>query len=163
MIVAQTNGWTGPKVEHIAKSTIGRKAKLQRAAKAALPLTLILPLTGCMGSAFDLMDSPQVDRSISTSTIARGKPADPRSDEATVQNAVTSADLGKLGKGPLPWANATTGSAGVVTAIREEKADGLTCRQFETTRHSYEGIAYFEGKACILNSGSWQLLGFAKR
>lgn len=150
-------------MEHIAKTTDGKKGSAPDVRRVALPIMLVLSLTGCMGGAFDLMDSPKVDRSISTSTIARGKPVDARSDEATVQNAVTSADLEKLGKAPLPWANATTGSAGVVTAIREEKVDGLTCRQFETTRHSYEGIANFLGRTCIVGSGAWQLTGFEKQ
>ena len=148
-------------MEHIAKTRDIRKASRRGAWPLVPAILMSTVLSGCMGSSFDLMDSsPKVDRSISTSTIPRGKPVDSRSDEATVQNAVSSADLEKLGASPLPWANATTGSAGVVTTIKEEKSDGLTCRQFQTTRHSYEGIANFVGRTCILNNGSWQLLAF---
>lgn len=150
-------------MKHIAKTAYSQKASLRRMRRFVAPVVAALLLSGCMGNSYDLMESAKVDRTISTSTISRGKPVDARSDEATVQNAVTSADLSKLGNAPLPWANATTGSAGVVTAIREDKSDGLTCRQFDTTRHSYEGIAYFSGKTCILSNGSWQLLGFDKK
>lgn len=147
----------------IAKTTDGRKSKARTVASALLLFVIGLASSGCMGTSFDLFESPKVDRSISTSTIARGKPIDARSDEATIQNAVTSADLGKLGDDPLPWANATTGSAGVVTAIREQKSDGLICRRFATTRHSYEGIANFEGRTCAVGSGNWQLLAFDRQ
>lgn len=152
-------------VSYIAKMTDVKKSMRSRPGPVFLPLIAAAMLSGCMGTSFDLFDgSPKVDRSIATNTIARGnKPIDARSDEATIQNAVTSADLGKLGKGPLPWANATTGSAGIVTAIREQKSDGLICRRFATTRHSYEGIAKFEGRTCVAGSGDWQLLSFDRQ
>lgn len=114
-----------------------------------------------MGSSFDLFDSPKVDRSISTSTIPRGNAGEASSDETTVRNAISSVDLDRLGKRPLPWANASTGSAGVVTGIREEITNGVTCRRFETTRHSYQGIGNFSGRACLVGEANWQLINFA--
>jgi surface antigen len=111
----------------------------------------------------DLFGSDTVDSSISTSTVAKKGNGTSHSDELTVQSAVSSADLSKTEGKPLPWANATTGSAGVVTAIQEEKGDGVICRNFSTTRHSYEGIAYFSGKTCTAGSGSWQLMNFDRQ
>jgi surface antigen len=147
-------------VRHIAKTTDSKKSA-QRSLARQLALVLVtLPLTGCMGTAFDLAGSPKVDKSISTNTVATVNKGNGGSDEATVQNAVTSVDLDKLGHSPLPWANASTGSAGVVTAINEQKSGGVVCRAFSTTRHSFEGIARFEGRTCLAAPGNWQLLSF---
>ncbi|MDQ0422941.1 surface antigen [Peteryoungia aggregata LMG 23059] len=134
-----------------------------RRSSILLVIAATLPLSGCFGSSMDLFGSETVDNSISTSTVAKNGNTTSRSDELTVQSAVSSADLSKSEGKPLPWANATTGSAGVVTAIQEEKGDGVICRNFSTTRHSYEGIAYFSGKTCTAGSGSWQLMNFDRQ
>jgi hypothetical protein len=124
---------------------------------------LTLPLAGCT-SSLDMFGSDKVDRSIATGTVP-GKPQSETSlsDEMTVRNAVSSADLGKMGDTPLPWANTATGSAGVVSAIREDNAQGRVCRAFRTTRHSYEGIAVFAGQTCMTGRGDWMLTAFDKQ
>jgi len=109
--------------------------------------------------------SSKVDRTISTGTV----PAGPQhtgtalSDETTVRNAVSSVDLAKIGNSSVPWANTATGSAGVVSQIREGRADGHVCRDFTTTRHSYEGIAMFSGQTCLTGSGDWMLTAFTQQ
>ncbi len=134
-----------------------------RKASMILVIAATLPLSGCFGSSMDLFGSDNVDSSISTSTVSKkGNPAS-HSDELTVQSAVSSVDLDKTDGKPLPWANASTGSAGVVTAIQEEKGQGFICRNFSTTRHSYEGIAYFSGKTCTSGTGNWELMSFDRR
>lgn len=148
-------------MRHIAKTTNGKKSAPRSCVSHLALLALALPLAGCMGTAFDLAETPKVDKTIATSTVASGKTS--TGDEATVQNAVTSADLDKLGHNPLPWANASTGSAGVVTAINEQKSGGVVCRAFSTTRHSFEGIAKFEGRTCLAGAGNWQLLSFDRQ
>lgn len=120
-------------------------------------------LTGCT-SSMDLFGSAKVDRSISTGTIPpRQKSPDSQSDETTVRNAVTSADLAKMSGQPLPWANSATGSAGVVSSIHEDRSQGHLCRAFTTTRHSYEGIALFSGQACLVETGDWMLTAFDRQ
>ncbi|WP_307376143.1 RT0821/Lpp0805 family surface protein [Peteryoungia aggregata] len=147
----------------ISKSVERTKGWCMRRSSILLVIAATLPLSGCFGSSMDLFGSETVDNSISTSTVAKNGNTTSRSDELTVQSAVSSADLSKSEGKPLPWANATTGSAGVVTAIQEEKGDGVICRNFSTTRHSYEGIAYFSGKTCTAGSGSWQLMNFDRQ
>jgi surface antigen len=134
-----------------------------RKASMVLVIAATLPLSGCFGSSMDLFGSDSVDNSISTSTVSKTSNPSSHSDELTVQSAVSSADLDKTDGKPLPWANATTGSAGVVTAIQEEKGQGFICRNFSTTRHSYEGIAYFSGKTCTSGTGNWELMSFDRR
>lgn len=145
----------------IAKSNESKKGEPMRKRSLLLILAATLPLSGCFGGGMDLFGS-DVDRSISTNTVQQKKSAEGRSDELTVQNAVSSADLSRSDS-RLPWANATTGSAGVVTAIQEQKSNDVVCRNFSTTRHSYEGIAYFSGKTCTAGSGQWQLMSFTRQ
>lgn len=158
-----TKHWIVGPLKDIAKSVERTKGWCMRRSSILLIITATLPLSGCFGSSMDLFGSDTVDSSISTSTIAKKGNGTSHSDELTVQSAVSSADLSKTEGKPLPWANATTGSAGVVTAIQEEKGDGVICRNFSTTRHSYEGIAYFSGKTCTAGSGSWQLMSFDRQ
>ncbi|WP_454287917.1 RT0821/Lpp0805 family surface protein [Rhizobium arsenicireducens] len=145
----------------IAKSNERKKGEPLGKSRLLIVLATTLPISGCFGGGMDLFGS-DVDRSISTHTVSTRKSDEGRSDELTVQNAVSSADLSRAGN-PLPWANAATGSAGVVTTIQEQKANGVVCRDFSTTRHSYEGIASFSGKTCTTGSGQWQLMSFDRR
>lgn len=121
---------------------------------------LCAALSGCASDGLDLFGSSKPDRSISTSTVQPSKTTDTISDEVTVTNAVTSADVAKIGGNPIPWANASTGSAGVITTVLEENQNGIHCRQFRTTRHSYMGIAKFLGRTCMEGNGNWKLLSF---
>ncbi|MBM7045148.1 RT0821/Lpp0805 family surface protein [Rhizobium lusitanum] len=148
-------------MEVIAKSTVHTKRKLAKGVTTAVALVSFFTLGGCVGGGMDYLSSAKVDRSVSTGTVPTAPvTTDSISDEATVRNAVTSADLHKLNGQPIPWANASTGSAGVIDTIVENNAAGLVCRQFRTTRHSYDGIANFSGRTCLVGQGEWQLLSF---
>lgn len=151
--------WTGCALEEIAKSTDDTKGFAARLRVIPALAVIGLSLTGCVGAGLDLFGSEKVDRSISTSTVATGRPG-AHPDEITVQNAVSSADLDKVGTSPLPWANAVTGSAGVIRTIRENHDGGTVCREFTTTRHAYDGIASFDGKTCMTGDGQWRMLAF---
>ncbi|MGE7371123.1 RT0821/Lpp0805 family surface protein [Neorhizobium sp. NPDC001467] len=145
----------------IAK-TVGRTSKTRAfAAKGLAILGLAVMLSGCT-SSLDLFGGSKVDR-MSTGTIPAKRNPTALSDEVTVQNAVSSADLSKVSMSPLPWANTTTGSAGVVSSIREARTQGHICRDFTTTRHSFEGIAQFTGQTCLTNNGSWMLTAFDRQ
>ncbi|MFB2550878.1 RT0821/Lpp0805 family surface protein [Ensifer soli] len=147
-------------MRHIAKRIAETKGQMARAAgRAACIGVACLPLAACVGGGLDFASG--VDRSIATGAIA-ARPAE-TSDEATVRNAVSSADLASLKDRPVPWANASSGSAGVISAIREQRADGVVCRSFTTTRHSYEGIARFDGRACQAGKGEWLLSRFERQ
>jgi surface antigen len=147
----------------IAKSNILSKWSKQRIAHALAFAALAICTTSCT-SSLDLFGSDaKVDRSISTGTVAGGDTQTAMSDEATVRNAVTSVDLAKMADTPVPWANAATGSAGVVSTIKEARNAGHVCREFTTTRHSYEGIAMFSGQACLTGKGDWLLTAFDRQ
>ena len=148
-------------MEVIAKSTVYTKGLLsKRGVVGAIGLAL-LSLTSCTTGGMDLFGSAKVDKSVTTSAVPNTPAAsDAVSDEATVRNAVTSVDLSKLKGQPLPWANASTGSAGVIDTIVENNSTGQVCRQFRTTRHAYDGIANFYGKTCLVGDSQWQVLAF---
>ena len=47
------------------------------------------------------------------------------SDEATIRNAVSSADPEQAKLQPLAWANADTGSRGAISSMLEKKENGV--------------------------------------
>lgn len=119
-------------------------------------------LSGCM-SGLDLFSDSKVDASLRTSTVSNGN-TERLTDEITVRNAVSSADLARTGGNAIPWANSASGSAGVISSIAENQdRSGRTCRDFVTTKHSYQGIANFTGRTCMGNSGEWMLLAFDRQ
>ena len=131
-------------------------------AKAAL-LTLALPLAACGAGGFSLQKA-EIDRSIITSSAPSSSavPAasDQDSDQTTIGNAVSSADIKELGGQAVPWANAGTGSRGAITELVELKDGGLTCRRFSATRESFDGVALYKGELCLAEAGGWHMQEF---
>ncbi|WP_117190738.1 RT0821/Lpp0805 family surface protein [Rhizobium terrae] len=152
-------------MEVIAKSKSRTKRSFVLGRRTAAVCLAAFSLGGCTSSMDLFGSSEKIDRTIATGTVpsATRHTGATLSDEATVRNAVTSVDLAKVGAASVPWANAATGSAGVVSQIREARNAGQICRDFTTTRHSYEGIAMFSGKACLTGSGDWLLTAFDRQ
>ena len=110
------------------------------------------------------MKQAEVDRSLYTSDIPAGakQPLDAGriSDEATIRNAVSSADIESLGGVAVPWANSETGARGSITELAEYKDNSLLCRRFTTTRESFDGVSLFKGEACMAGAGTWRMQTF---
>ena len=87
-------------------------------------------------------------------------PADQVSDEVTVRNAVSSADIRRIEA--LPWANASTGSQGSISAIMQTETNGVICRSFTTTRESFRGVAIYKGETCRGFDGEWLMRSFVE-
>jgi hypothetical protein len=120
-------------------------------------------LSGCMGAGLGLASSSDVDRTVATGSVPQPSNEEDNVDAITVRNAVSSADVTKMTGNPIPWANSSSGSAGVISNIAEEEVNGTICRSFTTTRHSYQGIANFNGQTCMLGTGEWYLTSFGPR
>lgn len=130
-------------------------------AKAAIVMVAI-PLAGCGAGGFSLQKA-EVDRSlITSSTPASVTPidSDRASDQTTIRNAVSSADIQELGGQAVPWANSGTGSRGSITELAEFKDKGQLCRRFTASRESFDGVALFKGEACLASAGVWLMQDF---
>jgi len=150
-------------VQDIAKCIDDTKGLSRRRAGLGALCIITLSLSGCMSAGLDLADTANVDKSVSTGSVPNSLNTDSLSDEITVRNAVSSADVAKTGGNPIPWANSSSGSAGVISSIEEDRSNGKICRRFTTTRHSYQGIAKFDGNTCLLGNGEWYLTSFGPR
>ncbi len=122
---------------------------------------MLVMLTSCV--SLDLFGGDKVDKSLSTASVPSQQGGPALTDDATIRNAVSSADIAKVADSPVPWANTATGSAGVVTAIREDRSTGFVCRNFATTRHSFEGVASYSGQACLSETGEWLMTRFDQK
>lgn len=131
--------------------------------RAAAPCALLF-LAGCGAGGFSL-EKAEVDRSIVTGSISPSAttPGDAgmASDEATIRNAASSADLQGLANQAVPWANSATGSRGTITALAETgDATRGRCRQFDVSRESYDGVTMYKGAICMTPAGAWQTQDF---
>lgn len=149
-------------LQDIAKWIEDTKVLSRLTGIAALCL-VAFALSGCVGAGLDLAGSTDVDRTVATGSVPLVRNDEDNSDAITVRNAVSSADVTKVAGNPIPWANSASGSAGVISSIAEEQVNGTTCRRFTTTRHSYQGIAKFDGNTCLLGNGEWYLTSFGPR
>ena len=119
---------------------------------------LTLALGGCVsgdGSA-GAPASPLFTGSIPVS------PAGPKdvSDRDVVRAAVSAPDAAAGATAGIPWANASTGTTGVISQIVEADVGGETCRTFQTSRHGYDGVVLFVGQACRTPGGAWRMIEF---
>ncbi|RWL16177.1 MAG: hypothetical protein EOR57_29095 [Mesorhizobium sp.] len=136
-------------------------ASAQAAVKVAIVL-VALPLAACGAGGFSL-EQAEIDRTILTSsTPAAASPIDQdrASDQATIRNAVSSADIQELGGQAVPWANSDTGSRGSITELAESKDNGQLCRRFTASRESFDGVALFKGEVCLAGAGAWRMQDF---
>ncbi|ASY61964.1 Common-antigen [Sinorhizobium sojae CCBAU 05684] len=150
-------------MQDIAKWIEGKKGFSSAWLRGAAVCLTMFVLSGCMGGGLDMFGKSDVDRSVSTGTVPVAKTSDGLADALAVRNAVSSADISQGGDNAIPWANTTSGSAGVISSIEEDRASGVLCRRFTTTRHSFEGIAKFDGRTCRLENGEWYLTSFGPR
>jgi hypothetical protein len=137
-------------------------AKAQAAVKAAAIVLVALPLTACGAGGFSL-EQAEVDRTILTSStpaVASPIDQDRASDQATIRNAVSSADIQELAGQAVPWANSDTGSRGSITELAESRDNGQLCRRFTASRESFDGIALFKGEVCLAGAGAWRMQDF---
>ena len=126
-------------------------------------MALALPLAACGAGGFSL-EKAEIDRSIVTSstnaTPAVPAASDKDSDQTTIGNAVSSADIKELGGQAVPWANSGTGSRGAITELVELQHAGRTCRTFTATRESFDGVAMYKGELCMAGAGGWRMQAF---
>jgi len=106
----------------------------------------------------------EADKSIVTSAVTPdpGLAGDSQtvSDQMTIRNAVSSANVEELGGQALSWANADTQSRGAIFELKEVREKALLCRKFRTSRESFEGVALYAGETCLGRDGTWYMRSF---
>lgn len=130
----------------------------------AAVIVCVFTLGGCAGGGLDL-DKAETDPTLLTGSVQNGAvPLNSTrlSDEATIRNAVSAADVEMTATQPLAWANTDTGSRGAITNLiqRKEEKTGLLCRSFTAIRESFDGVGLFSGDACRTRAGDWQMRSF---
>lgn len=119
-------------------------------------------------STLGSVSAPAVDTSMRTGAVVASAAApsgdsSTASDMTTIRNAVTSTDLAQAAMQPLAWANAETGSRGIIEKIQQYEDQSRLCRKFEVSRESFNGVALFDGDACVANNGEWMVRRFEQR
>jgi surface antigen len=144
---------------------VNHRQRFARYLAFAVPFLAMAVATGCAQRGITL-DSIAADRSLVTgATNGVHQRTDPVavSDEATIRNLVSAADLEGLAVGEtIGWTNSRTGSRGRVTDIVEFKEANQPCRRFRTTRESFDGVAVYSGEACLLSGNEWTMLSFER-
>jgi hypothetical protein len=144
-----------------AQASQGAIDRARRAAALPAALALLAVLGGC--AAGGLGRHAETDSSVLTGSVnpAGGSADAPQlSDQATIRNAVSAADVKAAGAVPLAWANADTGSRGAISGLVEQRQGERLCRSFTTSRESFDGVALYAGRACMVAPGAWRMEAF---
>lgn len=119
-------------------------------------------LAGCGGGMG--LRQIEADKSILTSAVtpepSLASDSQTISDQTTIRNAVSSANVEELGTQALSWANADTQSRGAIFEVKELREKTVLCRQFKTSRESFEGVALYAGETCLGRDGAWYMRSF---
>lgn len=151
-------GWSGSTlIPDLTEATYREKSGTVRRAFLALALPACLALSGCMGGGSSAVSALSLDKTTTASIAPLSAESEILSDESVIRDLVGSLDQNQLATSQ-PWSNSLTGSAGVISNLTT-LADGTrTCRLFQTTRHSFDGIALFNGRVCRRPDGGWDLV-----
>jgi surface antigen len=145
-----------------SKNFIAKKLTKCRPFKGLAATLAICLLSGCAMKGFSI-EKAVPDQTTVTGSIAPAQPVDTKgsSDQLTVRNIVSALNFTQWGNKPVPWSNPETGSQGTITAIAEKKDDAGLCREFQTSRESFDGVMIYKGETCMENGGQWTLKSFA--
>jgi surface antigen len=150
-------------LRHEAQAAPSLDTVLRRRLAGVVIVSATLVLSACAGRGG--IETLAADPTLVTGSAQQVAGADETtmSDEKTIRDAVSSANIESLGANPLAWANAYTGSRGTVTALSEHKLDdGRVCRKFSTTRESFDGVGVYNGETCTATANNWFMRAFSR-
>ncbi|WP_394690293.1 RT0821/Lpp0805 family surface protein [Hoeflea sp.] len=145
----------------LTEAVRGEKGRIAHRALLALSLSCALFAAGCMSSKSDAVSALSIDPLTTSAVPPLSAEAEIMSDETVVRDLASGLGTSELG-GAHPWTNALTGSAGVITDIAKVRDGSRSCRQFQTTRHAFDGVALFDGKVCQRPDTGWDLVTFER-
>lgn len=123
----------------------------------ALTLSASLTLSGCMSAGSSAVSALSIDPQTTSAILPLSAESEILSDETVIRDMVGGLSPEEL-SAPLPWSNTLTGSAGVISSFTTLTDGAKTCRLFQTTRHSFDGVALFDGRTCQRSDGGWDLV-----
>ena len=133
------------------------KTRKLRRAVLALALSTCFGLSACMGGGSSALSALAIDKTTTGAITPLSAESEILSDETVIRDLV-----GNLSQDELvvsqPWSNSLTGSAGVVSNFTTLTDGDKTCRLFQTTRHSFDGVALLNGRVCRRPDGGWDLV-----
>lgn len=125
------------------------------------PLSIALPLQGCVvvspKTAQHKADNTIITGSVDIGSVNNGLAASQialNGDEQAIRQKITT----DPNAATLNWTNEATGSSGTMSILNSFVENGVPCRNFKTTRESFNGIMVYEGKACQQQDTSWDVL-----
>ncbi|SOE17677.1 outer membrane surface antigen [Hoeflea halophila] len=133
------------------------KTRTAPRAVMALALPVCLALSGCMGGGSSAMSALVIDETTTAAITPLSADSEILSDETVIRDLVANLSADELVVS-RPWSNTLTGSAGVVSNFTTQTDGVRTCRLFQTTRHSFDGVALFNGRVCRRPDGGWDLV-----
>jgi hypothetical protein len=133
------------------------KSRTLRRAVLALALPACLGLSACMGGGSSAVSALAIDKTTTGSIVPLSAEGEIMSDESVIRDLVGNLRQDELANSQ-PWSNSLTGSAGVISNLTTLDEGAKTCRLFETTRHSFDGVALFNGRVCRRPDGGWDLV-----
>lgn len=153
-----TPGWSGNVLENDLTEADNRE-KGRKGFRALLILVppLCLALSGCMGAGSSAISALSLDRTTTAAITPMAAESEIMSDETVIRDLVGELSDEDL-SGSRPWSNALTGSAGVISNFTTLTDGAKTCRLFQTTRNSFDGVALFNGRICRRPDGGWDLV-----
>jgi surface antigen len=151
-------------LRHEAQAAPSLDTVLRRRLAGVVIVSATLVLSACAGrGGIETLAADPTLVTGSAQQVAGAADETTMSDEKTIRDAVSSANIESLGANPLAWANAYTGSRGTVTALSEHKLDdGRVCRKFSTTRESFDGVGVYNGETCTASANNWFMRAFSR-
>jgi len=133
------------------------KTRKLRRAFLALALPACLGLSACMGGGSSAMSALAIDKTTTAAITPLSAESEIFSDETVIRDLVGNLSADQLVVSQ-PWSNSLTGSAGVASNFTTLADGEKTCRLFQTTRHSFDGVALLNGRVCQRPDGGWDLI-----
>ena len=143
------------------QAPVGGRALALRFSGRATLVSLLLFFAGCTTGVLDLGQSG-IDRSLVTGSIPAISSESLPLPEIAGMSAIVVTLSGAVGEGgattPLAWEDHDNGVRGTVTHIAGGPGDA--CRDFITTRESFDGVHLYRGQLCNDEAAGWQMRSF---
>ena len=141
----------------LTEATNREKSRKFRPAFLVLALSACIGLSSCMGGGSSAVSALSIDEITTASISPLSAEGEIMSDEMVIRDLVGELSQEELAVSQ-PWANSLTGSAGVISNFEILTDGAKTCRLFQTTRHSFDGVALLKGRICRRPDGGWDLV-----